>query len=203
MGNLQWVTVGLGMSWIVDANFGKNCYLRQHPVAPKHNPHCMKFHWTHYLDHQRWLPMLIVLVIGLVGGFGINMAFGDELEMLGIIIASVLGGFFLCLLSLVFYVLRQIHQRARWENDNFQILMKARIKSEQETRLHAQAIQQQEAKAFLSVVEASFANTKTLHLPETAVVAALHQAMALATDQEKPLTSKLTELQAIVSQLKS
>jgi hypothetical protein len=163
----------------------------------------MKFRWTHFLDQERWIPMLIVLVIGLVGGFGINMAFGDELEMLGIIIASVLGGFFLCLLSLLFYVLRQIHQRARWENDNFQILMKAKLKAENETRLHAQALKQQETQAFLAIVEASFASTKTQHLQETAVIAALHQAMALATDQDKPLTTKLTELQAIMAQLKS
>ena len=83
-----------------------------------------------YSKKNPWLvPAGIAFAFGLGVAIAGNLLFSSQFETIGIVVGSVLLVFFLALLGLLFFVLHQIQQRARWENDNFQLAIKAELES--------------------------------------------------------------------------
>ncbi len=163
----------------------------------------MKVTIPEYLAPKNWLPLGVAFGVGLGLAFFGNLLFGTELELIGIVVAIVLLVLFLGALSVALYVLRMVQQRARWEQENFQIALQAKLEVERETRQAESSRKRQEMNALLEIV------TKAAPVPrpdipvDKKVLALVQQAMSLAADEKLSLADKFEALQKAVSEIQN
>lgn len=154
----------------------------------------MKKLLKYIMDPQRWLPMAASFLVGLLLAFLGNVLFGTELKALGILVAVVLLVLFLGLLSLAFFLLYMVQQRARWEHERlkagFEIMVDYARSESQWTHSERRLLAEKLPLTASEPKDDSQLNAEVLKL--------VQQAIDLNANQKKPLVDKVKELQTIV-----
>ncbi len=171
------------------------------PTPPKANPP-MKSKLEKYSKKNPWLiPAMIAFALGLGVAIAGNLLFSSQFETIGIVVGSVLSVFFLALLGLLFFVLHQIQQRARWEHDNFQLAIKAELEYKRSEQLAIQSRKRQEMEGLLSILAKAATPAKPDVPNHPEVLTLVQEAMNLAASTETSLADKLVALQSIISKI--
>ncbi len=157
-----------------------------------------------YSKKNPWLvPAGIAFAFGLGVAIAGNLLFSSQFETIGIVVGSVLLVFFLALLGLLFFVLHQIQQRARWENDNFQLAIKAELESRRSEQQSEESRKRQEATILMALITRTAPDPDADAPIDSRIVAAVQNAMSLAADGTKSLADKFEALQSAVNEIQN